>query len=83
MFRRLLDNNHIELRIAKNSTPTPVEDTAPAVNPEELSRIAKGLVKYTAIAGVVVMSAGAVLHVLSEIAVIAAEANIKSNKNED
>jgi L-alanine-DL-glutamate epimerase-like enolase superfamily enzyme len=83
MFRKLLDNNHIELRIAKNSTPALVEDPAPAVDPEELSRIAKSLVKYTAIAGVVVMSAGVVLKTLSEIAVIAAEANINSNKNED
>lgn len=83
MFRKLLDNNHIELRFAKNSTPALDEDTAPAVNPEELSHIAKSLVKYTAIAGVVVMTAGAVLHTLSEIAVIITEANINSNKNED
>lgn len=83
MFRKLLDNNHIELRFAKNSTPALVEDPTDAVNPEELSRIAKGLVKYTAIAGVVVMSAGIVLHTLSEIAVIITEANINSSKNED
>lgn len=82
MFRKLLDNNHIELRVLRNNTPAPVEDTAPAVNPEELSYIAKGLVKYTAIAGVIVMSAGAILHTLSEIAIIASEANINSNKNE-
>lgn len=83
MFRKLLDNNHIELRFAKNSTPIHDEDTAPAVNPEELSRIAKGLVKYTAIAGVVIMTAGAVLHTLSEIAVIVTEANINSDKKND
>lgn len=83
MFRKLLDNNHIELRIAKNNTLAPIEDTTPAVNPEELSHIAKGLVKYTAIAGVVVLSAGAILHTLSEIAVIITEANVNSNKNED
>lgn len=82
MFKRLLDNNHIELRFARNNVTSPVEDPAPAVNPEELSRIAKGLVKYTAIAGVIVMGAGVVLHTLSEIAVIAAEAGINS-KNED
>jgi hypothetical protein len=83
MFRKLLDNNHIELRFARNNTTTPIEDTTPAVDPEELSRIAKGLVRYTAIAGVVVMSAGVVLHTLSEIAVIIADANINSSKNED
>lgn len=83
MFRKLLDNNHIELRFARNNTSTPVEDPTPVVNPEELSRIAKGLVKYTAIAGVVVMGAGVVLKTLSEIAVIAAEANINSDKKEN
>lgn len=81
MFRRLLDNNHIEVRLARNNTPTIVDDTTTAVDSEEISRIAKGLVKYTAIAGVVVMTAGAVLHTLSEIAVIAADAGI--NKKED
>jgi hypothetical protein len=83
MFRKLLKTNHIELRVVKDNAPTLIEDTAPAVDPEELSRIAKGLVKYTAIAGVVVMSAGAILHTLSEIAVIATEANINSSKNEN
>lgn len=83
MFRKLLNNNHIELRLVKDNTPALIEDTAPVVHPEELSHIAKGLVKYTAIAGVIVMGAGVVLHTLSEIAVIAAEANIKSNKKND
>lgn len=83
MFRKLLNANHIELRLVKDDPLVPVEDTAPAVNPEELSRIAKGLVKYTAIAGVIVMSAGVILHTLSEIAIIASEANINSDKNED
>ena len=82
MFRRLLDNNHIELRFARDNVTSPVDDPTPAVDSEEISRIAKGLVKYTAIAGIIVMGAGAVLHTLSEIAVIAAEAGIKS-KNED
>jgi hypothetical protein len=79
MLTRLLKNNHIELKLVPDAK-SPIEDTAPAVNPEELSHIAKGLVRYTAIAGVIVMGAGVVLHTLSEIAVIAAEANINSNK---
>lgn len=82
MLRKMLENNHIELKLVKDAK-SPIEDTTPAVHPEELSRIAKGLVKYTAIAGVIVMGAGVVLHTLSEIAVIAAEANINSKKNED
>lgn len=83
MFRKLLNTNHIELRLVKDTNPTPVEDTALAVDPEELSRIAKGLVKYTAIAGAIIMGAGVVLNTLSEIALIAAEANINSNKKND
>lgn len=83
MFRKLLNTNHLELRVVKDTTPALIEDPTPAVNPEELSRIAKELVKYTAIAGVIVMSAGAILHALSEIAVIATEANINSSNNED
>jgi hypothetical protein len=39
-------------------------------------------VKYTAVAGVVVMTAGAVLHTLSEIAVIAADAGINNKKKD-
>jgi hypothetical protein len=77
MFRRLLDNNHIEVRLARNTKPLIEDDTTPAVDSEE-----KGLVKYTAVAGVVVMTAGAVLHTLSEIAVIAADAGINNKKKD-
>jgi hypothetical protein len=83
MFRKLLNNNHIELRLVKDNSSTPNEEVSPAVNPEELSRIAKGLVKYIAVAGVIVAGAAVVLNTLSEIAVIAADANINSNKNND
>lgn len=82
MLRRLLDNNHIEVRLARNTTPLIEDETTPAVDSEEISRIAKGLVKYTAIAGVVVMTAGAVLHTLSEIAIIAADAGINNKKDD-
>lgn len=81
MFKKMLENNHIELKLVKD-TKSPIEDITPAVSPEELSHIAKKLVRYTAIAGVIVMGAGVVLNTLSQIAVIAAEAGI-NNKNED
>jgi len=73
-------NRHIEVKLVKDAT-SPVEDIVPAVNPEELSRIAKELVKYTAVAGVIVAGAAVVLSTLSQIAVIVTEANI--NKEND
>jgi hypothetical protein len=82
MFRKLLDNNHIEIRFAKNTKPSVLDDTTTAVDSEEVSRIAKNLVKYTAVAGVVVMTAGAVLHTLSEIAIIATKAGIDNKEND-
>jgi ABC-type transport system involved in cytochrome c biogenesis ATPase subunit len=82
MFRKLLDNNHIEVRFAKNTKPSVIDDTTTAVDSEEVSRIAKNLVKYTAVAGVVVMTAGAVLHTLSEIAIIATKAGIDNKEND-
>jgi hypothetical protein len=71
----MFKNRSFQVKIVKDAA-NPVEDSKPLVDPEELSRIAKEVVKYTAIAGIVVMGAAAVLNTLSEIAVIAAEANI-------
>lgn len=75
----MFKNRHFEVKLVKDAQ-TPVEDAKPLVDPEELSRIAKEVVKYTAIAGVVVMGAAAVFNTLSEIAVIATESKFK---NED
>jgi hypothetical protein len=76
----MFKNRHFQVKLVKDAA-TPVEDTKPLVDPEELSRIAKEVVKYTAIAGVVVMGAAAVFNTLSEIAVIVTEANV--NKDND
>lgn len=81
MFKNPLMNHHLVIRLGRNTDEAPVELAQPAVDPEELSRIAKGLVKYTAIAAATVAGAAVVLNTLSQIAVIAAEANI--NKKED
>jgi hypothetical protein len=37
MFRRLLDNNHIEVRLARNTKPLIEDDTTPAVDSEEMT----------------------------------------------
>jgi alpha-N-acetylglucosamine transferase len=72
----MFKNRHFEVKFVKDSKAPAEEISTPLVNPEELSRIAKEIVKYTAIAGIVVMGASVVLNTLSEIAVIAADSKI-------
>lgn len=77
----MLKNRHIEVKLVKDNPSTPNEDVIPVVNPEEISRLAKDLVKFAAVAGVIVAGAAVVLNTLSQIAVISAEANIKKDND--
>lgn len=77
----MLRNRHIQIRIARDSANTPVENPKPVVDPEEISRIARNFVKYTATVGVVVIGVAAVFDTLSKMAVIETEAKAKNKYN--
>lgn len=74
----MFKNRSIQIKLVKDAQTSTQEEapTFPAVTPEEISHLAKGLVKYTAMVGAAVMGTVYVLKTLNEIAVIAAESNI-------
>jgi hypothetical protein len=74
----MFNNRHIQVRFVRDAQTPVVEEPTPVVDPEELARITRNLVKYTATVGVVVMGVAAIFNTLSELAIIEAEAKANS-----
>lgn len=78
----MFKNHSIKIKFVKDAqTPNEESTPIPTVTPEEISRTAKDLTKYIAIAGGLVIGATYVLKTLNEVAVIATENAMKKNND--
>ena len=71
---------HLEVKLVKNSKET-TEATTPLVNPEDVRRIAKDVVKYVTIGAAALMATATVLDTVSKITVNSIDNHQKNKTN--